>query len=187
MMNSKDNAHLVEQFKESAGLVSAIVTQVETDTDVIDYVSALLSEKKYSDIKIAAPEFSDSFHLELNVKVPDAVIIKNELGAHSEGIPISITRAEFGIAETGTLVINSKDIDRRLATMIADIHVCLISESNIVATLDDIVDELNEVLSQPSEYLAFITGASRTADIERVLVVGVHGPLELHILIKGGA
>ncbi len=186
MMNSKDNTHLVEQFKECAGLVSAIVTPVHTDADVIDYVSGLLPKKKITGPKIAAPEFSESFHSELKSKIPDAVILKTNIGDHSNGIPISITKAEFGIAETGTLVINSKDIDRRLATMIADIHVCLIAKSDIVATLDDIVDEINQVLCQPSEYLAFITGASRTADIERILVVGVHGPLELHILIKGG-
>ncbi len=185
-MNLNDNTHLVEQFKENAGLVSAIVTQVNIDTDVIDYVSDLLSKKEITGPKIAAPEFSDSFHSELKAKILDSVILKNNISDHSNGLPISITKAEFGIAETGTLVVNSKDIDRRLATMIADIHVCLISESDIVATLDNIVDEINQVLCQPSEYLAFITGASRTADIERVLVVGVHGPLELHILIKGG-
>lgn len=183
-MNTKNKAHLIEEFKKNAGLVSAIISRVSTNTDVIDYVLALLSKKGYSQTKIAAPEFSETFRSELKTAIPDATIIKKGLSFHSTGLPISITRAEFGIAETGTLVINSKDIDRRLATMISDIHVCLISESDIVESLDDIVDELNDVLSQSSEYLAFVTGASRTADIERVLVVGVHGPLELHILIR---
>lgn len=186
-MSIKEKDHLVENFKKNAGLVSAVIGHINSDTDAIDYVSNLISRKKLSNPTIAAPEFSDSFYLELEDKIRDVSLIKNNLSAHNSGIDISLTGAEFGIAETGTLVVKSKNINRRLATMICDIHVCCILESNIVESLDNVIDELNQTLAQSSGYLAFITGASRTADIERVLVVGVHGPLELHILIRKGA
>ena len=55
--------------------------------------------------------------------------------------------------------------------------------SKIQPDLMTLEKELGRLMKEPGNYLAFITGASRTADIERVLTIGVHGPQELHILI----
>ena len=86
-------------------------------------------------------------------------------------------------AETGTLVINSTSEDLRLATMISDIHLAILPTSRIKKDDLDLTSELHKLLADPKNFTAFITGPSRTADIERVLAIGVHGPLELHILL----
>jgi L-lactate dehydrogenase complex protein LldG len=71
--------------------------------------------------------------------------------------------------------------------MLAAVHIAVLAESCIVPDSAAIADHLNEILRDDSpSYTAFITGASRTADIERVLAIGVHGPQELHILIHKG-
>jgi L-lactate dehydrogenase complex protein LldG len=123
---------------------------------------------------------------ELQRKAAEISIIRKGLSACSDGVSFAITNAEFGIADTGTLVIDSWDMDKRLATMIADVHIAILPEAYIVATSADLIPDLDKLLSESSGYLAFVTGASRTADIERELVIGVHGPLELHILVKKG-
>ncbi len=179
--------YLFDRFKKNAELVSAKVRKIKTVSEAIDYSTALINKEKSEHKIIAAPEFTISQLDELQLKAPEAKIIQKDLCKYSNRIPVSITYAEFGIASTGTLVINSKNMDKRLATMIADIHVAILFESKIVEDLDDLIPEMNMILSESSGYLSFVTGASRTADIERVLVVGVHGPLELHILVMEGA
>ena len=68
--------------------------------------------------------------------------------------------------------------------MLSETHIAVLPLSRLRATATDLEPEINRCLMQsPPNYLAFITGASRTADIERVLTLGVHGPLELHLLL----
>lgn len=176
---------LFNAFKKNAALVDAKVKRVCSFAEVVDYVSALVSTDTSRPGTIAAPELSDTEVDQLQRKAPDISIIRKDLSARSDGVSFAITNAEFGIADTGTLVINSWDMDKRLATMIADVHIAILPEANIAATSADLIPDLNRLLYESAGYLAFVTGASRTADIERVLVVGVHGPLELHILVKG--
>ena len=110
-------------------------------------------------------------------------VIRENLRAYPGGIDMGVTLVDFGISETGTLVLNSDSEETRLSTMLCETHVAILEESKIRKTALSMTDELNDLVKHPSSYTAFITGASRTADIERVLALGVHGPLELVILL----
>ena len=110
-------------------------------------------------------------------------LVTDGLRQHLSGIDIGLTFIDYGIAETGTLVIDSSSEDVRLSTMVSEIHIGILPKSKIRPSAYDLEKELQETMQTAPSYLAFITGASRTADIERVLALGVHGPLELHILL----
>ncbi len=110
-------------------------------------------------------------------------VIDSDLRGHLAGIDIGFTFADYGIAETGTLVLDSSSEEIRLTTMVSEVHVALLPVSKILATAFDLEADLQKLMQISPNYTAFITGASRTADIERVLALGVHGPLELHILL----
>ena len=99
------------------------------------------------------------------------------------GVDIGFSVAELGIAETGTLVQNCPGEELRLATMVCEYHVCVLAKSNIVKNGFAAEEQVRQFMHEAPNYTAFITGPSRTADIERVLTIGVHGPLELHILL----
>ena len=68
--------------------------------------------------------------------------------------------------------------------MLGEVHVAIFDEGRIVADLDAAAQPLTEMLQRSPGQVSFISGPSRTADIERVLAIGVHGPQELHILIR---
>lgn len=104
-------------------------------------------------------------------------------GAHLEEIHTAITPADWGIAETGTVVLDSTAEDLRLATMLSETHVVVLPQGRLRLTSFDVAEALKARHREPPCYVAFISGASRTADIERVLTIGVHGPQDLHLLI----
>ncbi len=80
-------------------------------------------------------------------------------------------------------MLDSRSEDLRLATMLAETHVAVLPVSRLRPDSLALEAEMRRLMDSPPSYLAFITGASRTADIERVLTIGVHGPQELHLLI----
>ncbi len=100
---------------------------------------------------------------------------------------LCISRAEAGIAATGSLLIDLKGPEGRAATALAPIHAVFLDPTTIVPTLYDLGERLNRMLTSGDQaYFSLTTGPSRTADIERVLTIGVHGPIELHILMIEG-
>ena len=94
---------------------------------------------------------------------------------------IGITGAEYALADTGTLVVMSAT-EPRLASLLPPVHIAVIESGCILSGLD----ELLTCEAKPGDRTAsmvLITGPSRTADIEQILVRGVHGPGELHVVI----
>jgi len=114
-------------------------------------------------------------------------LVRENLRQYPWGIDMGVTLMDFGIADTGTLVLDSRSEETRLATMLSEIHVAILPVSRIRESALAMDEELRSLTREPGSYMAFITGASRTADIERVLALGVHGPLELHIMLVAEA
>ena len=90
-----------------------------------------------------------------------------------------ISQMEWALADTGSLAQNSTAIEQRLVSSLPSIHIALVPTNGI---LPDMPTLLSRVKPKDCAYLAMITGPSRTADIERVLTIGVHGPDRLVIV-----
>lgn len=98
-----------------------------------------------------------------------------------------ITGANFALADTGTIVLDSTDETFRLASTFPERHFALLDPRKILPDGQAAAGLLRTLHSRNfPDFIAFITGPSRTADIERVLTIGVHGPRELHILLLEG-
>ena len=92
---------------------------------------------------------------------------------------VGISQVDWAMADTGTLVQDATAIDKRLVSTLPTIHVALIATAGLRADMPSVLAEADP---QTANYIAMITGPSRTADIERVLTIGVHGPERLVIV-----
>lgn len=112
-------------------------------------------------------------------------------GNGAEGIPSYITEAQVGItgallgvAETGSVLLASRPGENLLVASLASIHVVLLDLDQLVVSLGDALARLPEMFPEglPAN-MAFISGPSRSADIEQSLAIGAHGPMEVHVIV----
>lgn len=101
---------------------------------------------------------------------------------------VGLSGTNLAVAESGTLVLVSNEGNARLVTGLPPVHIALVTVEKFVESLEQAVTLLKGLITSSSgmkltSYVSFITGPSRTTDIEKQLVLGVHGPQELHILI----
>lgn len=97
-------------------------------------------------------------------------------------VDIGITSADYALADTGTLVMLSSHNEARLISLLPPAHIAVVQRERILSGLD----ELFTILPNPAEQtssMVLITGPSRTADIEQILVRGVHGPGNITVIV----
>jgi L-lactate dehydrogenase complex protein LldG len=94
---------------------------------------------------------------------------------------VGVSRAAFGLADTGSVVLAASPDEPRARSLLPPVHVTVLEAGRILPGLAELFAELDGEL--PSA-LAIVTGPSRSADIEQKLVIGVHGPGEVHITIE---
>jgi L-lactate dehydrogenase complex protein LldG len=92
---------------------------------------------------------------------------------------VGISQLDWAIANTGTLVQDAAPVERRLVSTLPNIHIAIVETSRLVPDLPAV---FTRIRPEQTNYISFITGPSRTADIERVLTIGVHGPEKLIVV-----
>jgi L-lactate dehydrogenase complex protein LldG len=116
--------------------------------------------------------------------VISGIVDREELRNACATADIGITSADYALADTGTLVMLSTPREARLISLLPPAHIAVVPRDRILTGLD----ELFSVLPDPaaaSSSMVLITGPSRTADIEQILVRGVHGPGQITVVIAG--
>lgn len=182
---------MFEQFKTRAEAVGAEVHRFKTKSEALDFILQFMQKEGVKDAKDAYATWYDQTFLagvdkaELAAKVPGLKFeITKQLTADAK---IGVSEVGYALTDTGSLVSDQSTIESRLVSTLPAIHVALIGSDKILDGKPAVFQKINP---QNSRYIAFITGPSRTADIERVLTIGVHGPKRLVIVFVdelGGA
>ena len=179
-----DHSDMARIMTENAKKAHAIVAKSDSFAHACRQAAALTLEKKGT--TMAAPGLKKDRLKALKGACHDAglTLCESPLRDDPENIHTAFTVADFAIAKTGTLALDSASEDVRIATMLAEIHVAVLWAADIQADSMAAKEKINRILKrdEPS-YLAFVTGPSRTADIERELTLGSHGPRELRLFI----
>jgi L-lactate dehydrogenase complex protein LldG len=97
-------------------------------------------------------------------------------------LPFGITSADYALADTGTLVMLASPAEARLVSLLPPAHIAVIPAERLLTGLDELFSVVPDPAAVTSS-MVLITGPSRTADIEQILVRGVHGPGEIHVVI----
>jgi L-lactate dehydrogenase complex protein LldG len=161
----------------------------ENNTEFIVTRDAKGSAKAVADVLASLPEgevfVQDTSELRRLAKTwqPGRTIRWSSEGAPAETSQATITLAECLVAQTGSIFVSSK-CGGRGASVIAPVHIVVASLGQLVPDLDAAFARLREhgTASQDS-FVCLITGSSRTGDIEKILVMGAHGPRRLVIVL----
>jgi L-lactate dehydrogenase complex protein LldG len=170
-------------LKEKAEAVQTIFRELPGLEDAFRYAIEVTRQQQGQ--TIAAPGLAAGFqeHFATLCREQGLTLLTTDLRSHMSQIHTGLTLADWAIAETATVVLDSSLEDVRIATTLSETHVAVVPRSRIRSQATELAAELHAALDAPPGYLAFISGASRTADIERVLTIGVHGPQEFHLVI----
>lgn len=171
---------IIELFRQALEAVSGHCLIAQTIDDAAGAVQKIIDERK--------PQ---------RIAVSDSTVVKEIVGelktaAAFLGAPnqselfdcdLGITAAQWAIAETGTLVLESERERNRLASLVPPAHVAIIQASRIRQTMSEILELIRNSEVGLSRAITFITGPSRTSDIELTLAIGVHGPGKLYVIV----
>lgn len=170
---------MFEQFKQQAETAHAEVYRFQEKRAAVDFLSAFLQQEGLANTPENTACFTDCSLLNLNDQQRLAALpgvrfnISRESAAAAK---FGVSQMDWALADTGTLVQDATDVTLRLVSALPPIHIALVPTSGLVPDLPTLLPRLSPAKSR---HLAFITGPSRTADIERVLTIGVHGPKRL--------
>lgn len=166
---------LLERFilklKNVVGTVKEINNMSELPAAISEYLLSLNVEQK---IVTAASEIH-------SLNWPDEVEVNNRAAISSD--LSSVTMAYAAVAETGSLVLQSDKETPTTLNFLPDNFICVLKQEDIHASMEDIWDAMRKDNKDMPRVVNFITGPSRTADVEQTIQLGAHGPRYLHVII----
>jgi L-lactate dehydrogenase complex protein LldG len=114
--------------------------------------------------------------------VESGITDRARLRALCSTVACGITGADYALADTGTLVMLASAQEARMISLLPPLHIAIVERGRLLTGLDELLSILPLPAGQTSS-MVLITGPSRTADIEQILVRGVHGPGEIHVVV----
>jgi L-lactate dehydrogenase complex protein LldG len=191
-----DNETLVKRFRKEldglAGSTYLVESVDEAAAQIVDLAQSLgatqlLGWEAAAFDALGVPGLIDRLAARglsmVSQQIPFAGDPRREQLATLDPLPLGLTGADAGLAESGSIVLTSGPGRGRLASLMVPVHIAVLRRDRMVFALSDLFRLRPDLASMPGSNLVCITGPSRTADIEMTLSRGVHGPREIHVIL----
>ena len=176
-----ERSSLIQIFKENLEGVGGHCIVVQNKADATQAITQIISDLHRTPLLIA---LSNSLLVQSVCRdiqnVDDMTISPSRAEIFSYDVGVSAV--QYAIAETGTLVLESEAERHRLVSLVPPVHIAIVEADKICLTVAEALAKVNQG-NNLSPTVTFITGPSRTADIELTLTIGVHGPQELFVIV----
>lgn len=163
------------RFKERCIVMMSTVDQIGSRSELPKAVARYLRENTLPPRGACWPEFADldwaAAGLELELRP-----------SHGDD-KVGVTGVFCAIAENGTLMLLSGEHTHATTSLLPDTHIAVVPASRVVRAMEDGWDLLRKERGDMPRQVNFVSGPSRTADIEMTLVMGVHGPFRVHVIV----
>ena len=176
---ARDHKALVELFVEMATNANAAITRLDRLADVPGAVATLLAQENLPAQIVASPALQD-------LPWGDRPVLTVRFDRAQGSDAVAVTPAFAAIAETGTLMLVSGPDTPSTLNFLPDSHVVVVKSADVVGPYEDALDRMRARNAGMPRTINFVTGPSRTGDIEQTIQLGAHGPRRLHILLVEG-
>ena len=189
-VDANEEGTLVELFGDNLEAVDGHCVMVHGELEIVHALTNIIVELQKTKLRARRIALSDDAVVErlarlIPVEVDEIKVAPG--AAELFGYDVGISRVQGAIAETGTLVLDTERERHRLISLLPPVHIAIVDASQIHLTLGETLSVLRCDTEEVSPTITFITGPSRTADIELTLAIGVHGPQELYVIVNDGA
>jgi L-lactate dehydrogenase complex protein LldG len=181
--SEKPDDDLYAEFETKARAVSTEIVAVATMEEAKPVISEIIRSVDAKKIVIAPDSMIEQTGIidEINAMGVACYTSKEDIAAQRHDADIGISRVLFGVAEFGGVCQDAFSIESRLVSTLPPLHIVFLRRAHIVPAIEDALEIISRVFRKG--YVSWITGPSRTADIERVLTIGVHGPSRFVIIV----
>jgi len=163
-------------FAEELNHIGGHFVYCMSKEELIENLKRLIISQKWNTVYTHSKEID-------NILKSMDVVSSKDTDDYSK-IEVSITECEALIARLGSVMVSSKQVNGRRLNFIPDTHIVIANREQIVATVKDAIELINNKYEDEFPSMTtIITGPSRTADIEKTLVMGAHGPRTLIVFV----
>jgi L-lactate dehydrogenase complex protein LldG len=179
---------LLQRFEEELTLVGGSVKRVVSREELLGFLSDLWRTEAYRSLVLSCEASIEELGLEEELRKRLSGIALSKVSGTNlidqlRGADVGVTGCEYLVAETGTVALRSSPEAPRILSLLPRAHIVIANEGQLLPTTASCLERLRADRSSSSSCFTLVTGPSRTADIEKVLVKGVHGPKSLAVVV----